>query len=91
MHDSEAKTLTQSNAFDSRAHTRGHSSGVTVVVSRAANSASTSFAMLGASIPSRLLFTGSVVDVQESHSVVRELNAPVCGGCQWERWTRISA
>lgn len=70
------KGRTQSNAFDSRAHTSGHSSGVTVAASGArASSAPMSDSSVGAD---RLLFTGSVVEVHESHEDASDLNDPVC-------------
>ena len=66
--------LTQSNAFDSLAQTMGHSKGVIAVlasVSRAARSLPMSFSIDGPS--SRLLLKGSVVEVHDSHEVVRDL------------------
>ena len=65
--------LTQSKALDSRAQTRGHSRGVMVASGEAARAACTSDSMEGAE--SRFE-AGSVMEVQESQELVRDLNEP---------------
>ena len=69
--------LTQSNAFDSRAQTRGHSSGVIVLASvPRISSFLTSLSIDQSLLLTRLLLTGSVVEVQDSQDVVRDLYWP---------------
>ena len=66
---------TQSKAFDSRAQTKGHSSGV-MVASGEARAERTSDSIEG--IESRLE-AGSVVEVQDSQELVSDLKEPDFG------------
>lgn len=62
--------LTQSNALDSLAQTRGHSRGVIASVARAVKKSFTSVSR------DRFDETGSVVDEHVSHEEVRDLKEP---------------
>ena len=64
--------LTQSNAFDSLAQTSGHSRGVMVASGDAAMAARTSDSIDA----EERLEAGSVMDVQDSQELVRDLNEP---------------
>ena len=81
--------LTQQYAFDSFAHSSGHSRGVMVARRSSAASLSssltgsrllTSSSMVGTFVRKKRLETGSVVDVQLSQSLDLYLYEPVCSG-----------
>ncbi len=78
--------LTQQYAFDSFAHSSGHSRGVTVARCSISSSLSssprgrrllTSSSRVGGFVKKKRLETGSVVDVQLSQSLVLDLYEPV--------------
>lgn len=74
-HKQVKEQRTQSNAFDSLAHTSGHSNGVIVASDPSAMNPWMS------SSRERLRFcTGSVVEEQLSQDEVRDLNEPVYAG-----------
>lgn len=72
MKYSARRPRTQSKAFDSLAHTRGHSNGVIVAL---ASRLPISDSIVGVSERED---TCSVVDVQDSQELVSDLNSPDC-------------